>query len=69
MNLSNEKMNGDSVSTYDLKPIHKSKSFSTFTNSSHKISNWFSTLTERKSSVKLSKSITLGKYSNDVLNP
>ncbi|KAI5731579.1 hypothetical protein M8J77_012639 [Diaphorina citri] len=53
-------MNGDSVSTYDLKPIHKSKSFSTFTNSSHKISNWFSTLTERKSSVKLSKSITLG---------
>uniref|UniRef100_A0A8D9DR15 cyclin-dependent kinase n=1 Tax=Cacopsylla melanoneura TaxID=428564 RepID=A0A8D9DR15_9HEMI len=61
MNLSNERMNTtDSVSTYDLKPIHKSKSFSTFTNSGHKLSSWFSNLTERKSSVKLSKSITLG---------
>lgn len=60
MSLSNDKVCNDGVPTFDLKPIHKSKSFSTFTNSSQKISNWFSTLTERKSSVKLSKSITLG---------
>lgn len=46
----------------DIKVLHKSSTFSSFTSGSHKIGNWFATLNERrrKSSMKASKSLTLG---------
>ncbi|GLH10935.1 Casein kinase I isoform alpha [Gryllus bimaculatus] len=46
----------------DIKVLHKSSTFSSFTSGSHKIGNWFATLSERrrKSSMKASKSLTLG---------
>ncbi|XP_066996526.1 cyclin-dependent kinase 17 isoform X3 [Anabrus simplex] len=50
------------AATMDIKVLHKSSTFSSFTSSSHKIGNWFATLGERrrKSSMKASKSLTLG---------
>lgn len=49
--------------TMDIKALHKSSTFSSFTGGTHKISNWFAALGEhrRKSSMKASKSLTLGK--------
>lgn len=46
----------------DIKALHKSSTFSSFTGGTHKISNWFAALGEhrRKSSMKASKSLTLG---------
>jgi hypothetical protein len=49
--------------TMDIKVLHKSSTFSSFTNSGHKIGNWFATFGDRrrKNSMKGSKSLTLGK--------
>lgn len=46
----------------DIKALHKSSTFSSFTGDALKISNWFAALGEhrRKSSMKASKSLTLG---------
>ncbi|KAL1129880.1 hypothetical protein AAG570_012824 [Ranatra chinensis] len=52
----------------DIKAIHKSSTFNTFTTSStHKISAWFATLNmrTRKASIKASKSITLERQTGD----
>jgi len=47
----------------DIKVLHKSSTFSSFTSSGHKIGNWFAALGDRrrKNSMKGSKSLTLGK--------
>lgn len=47
----------------DIKVLHKSSTFSSFTSSGHKIGSWFATFGDRrrKNSMKASKSLTLGK--------
>jgi hypothetical protein len=49
--------------TMDIKVLHKSSTFSSFTSSGHKIGSWFATFGDRrrKNSMKASKSLTLGK--------
>ncbi|KAF4524806.1 hypothetical protein B566_EDAN010181 [Ephemera danica] len=46
----------------EIKVLHKSSTFSSFTNGGHKLSSWFATLGDRrrKNSMKTSKSLTLG---------
>jgi len=47
----------------DIKALHKSSTISSLTSGRHKLSSWFAGLGEhrRKSSIKTSKSLTLGK--------
>lgn len=54
--------------TMDIKVLHKSSTFSSFTSSGHKIGSWFATFSDRrrKNSMKASKSLTLGKEMSNV---
>ena len=54
---------GKETDTMDIKVLHKSSTFSSFTSSGHKIGNWFANFGDRrrKNSMKGSKSLTLGK--------